>query len=274
MKMHFVDRRSEGDVEEQIAALRHHFKLTTPQLADFLYCGSIYSYRMTKLLKEETGLPVVAYCWDYYSWAHAGNHHDTNNWALYAEFLRDATVIVPSEAQKRLLKELIGVDAHVVRSGVKKRPGPVIDGNFILDPVRYYPEKNRTWAEEAAAELNIPLIHSEHQFTNEEFQELVASCTFMTCAYREASTGGLTLAEGLWLGKPALVSNSPYMGAKDYLGPHGFYFQYDDFEDLKVKMDLLWLERPQVDAKDYFNTELSFDRMAWEIHNVCANSLK
>ena len=56
----------------------------------------------------------------------------------------------------------------------------------------------------------------------------------------EASTGGLTLLEGLQHGKVSLVSNSPYMGAGEYLQDNAYYFQHDDFDDFERKVLDLW----------------------------------
>lgn len=273
MKMHFVENKTEGDSQEQLEALKERFSLSEPETADFIYCASIRSMGWAEVVRGTK--PLVVYCWDYYTWAHEGKHPGEGNWVKYANFLKSADlVIVPSRAQQRLLKELLDLDSHVVRTGIKKREGPVSDNNFILDPVRYYPEENMKWAEEAAKDLGIPLIHSEHSYSAEEFDELIRTCTFMICAYRQASTGGLTLAEGLWLGKPSLVSDSPYMGAVDYLGEYGTYFQFDDFEDLRANMLTLWELRPQVDPIGWYKNELSFARMANEIYTLCEHILK
>ena len=185
--------------------------------------------------------------------------------------LRNNTVIVPSHAQQLRLKELLGVESHVVKTGFPTWDAEVTDEGFILDPVRYYPEENRDWAERAAQELGIPIVHSEHQFSLEEFRKLVSSCTFMTCCYREASTGGLTLGEGLYLGKPSLVSDSPYMGAKDYLGEFGTYFKHDDFEDLKEKMKEMWGQRKKLStdlSRRYIKDNLTYAIMALGIFNI------
>lgn len=270
MNIYFVEKATEGDSVEQITAMRRYFRFTDINSCQAIYCASIDAMNATMLLAKSTDIPIIVYCWDYYKWAHDGCHPGEWDWKEYAKLLKLAKlVIVPSHAQQLRLKELLGLDSVVVRSGVKKYDTRTYDMDFILDPVRYYPEENRTWAEDAAKELGIPIIHSEHAYSKEEFRKLVAMCTFMTCAYREASTGGLTLAEGLWMGKPSLVSNSPYMGARDYLGEYGYYFKYDDFQDLKRIMKWMWDIRPGVDPISYINMQLSFERMAKELYEVC-----
>lgn len=278
MKVYFVEKFSEGDRDQQLEAMRQYMEFVPLAEADVIYCASIVMMSQARAAARQVDKPLVVYCWDYYLWAHKGRHYDGSDWAEYARFLQDADlVIVPSAGQQLRLKELLGIDSVVVCSGILTYEHEVTDGGFILDPVRYYPEENRDWAVEAAKQLGIPLIHSEHQYSQEEFRKLVASCSFMTCAYREASTGGLTLMEGLALGKVSLVSNSPYMGARSYLGDLGRYFQYDDFEDLKAKMLELWRERPTI-AKvdvDAHMQAYTFDAMARGLKEaICAHVLK
>lgn len=262
IKLHFIEKFSEGDTDRQLLAMQKVFEFTGPEEADVFFLASIFKLNEAMSLKAEFKKPIVVYCWDYYLWKHKSDAL----WEKYAIFLRKADlVLVPSTGQQRRLKELLDIDSVVVHTGIPTYEGEVSDGNFILDPVRYYPEENEFWAESAAASLGIPIIHSEHQFTSEEFQELVASCTFLTCAYREASTGGLSLMEGLHLGKPALVSNSPYMGASDYLGKYGTYFQYDNFEDLQDKMWTLWQKRPKIKAGEHLK-QFTYERMG---ENIC-----
>lgn len=270
MNVHFVEKFSEGDRDEQLQAMRNHMTFTTPEKADIILCASIEQMNRALSIRNTTRKPLAVYCWDYYKWAHEGVRTGGNawEWSQYAQMLKEADVVmVPSSGQQLRLKELLGVDAVVVHTGIRTLQSPASDGGFILDPVRYYPEENRTWAEDAAHELSIPIVHSEHQYSESDFKKLIASCSFMICAYREASTGGLTLMEGLSLGKVSLVSNSPYMGARDYVGDLGYYFQYDDFEDLKKQMHMLWTTRPVVGKveRDEHLAKYTFDEMARKI---------
>lgn len=267
-RLHFIENFSEGDTDRQLLAMKEVFEFTKPEEADVFYLASIFKLNEAMSLKAQFKKPVIVYCWDYYLW----KHKSEALWEKYALFLQRADlVLVPSTAQQLRLKELLDLDSVVVHTGIPTYDHPIVDGNFILDPVRYYPEENERWAEQAAQELGIPLIHSEHQFSKEEFESLVASCTFLTCAYREASTGGLSLMEGLYLGKPSLVSNSPYMGAVDYLGKDGYYFQFDDFEDLKKQMKMLWETRPKKDGARL--KEFTYDKMAQNICEAAKNLL-
>lgn len=270
IKLHFVENFSEGDTDRQLLAMQKIFEFVPAEQADVFYLASIFKLQEARRLKSSYYKPIVVYCWDYYLWKHQSDF----TWKQYADFLKEVDLIlVPSRGQQLRLKELLGLESVVVHTGIPIYDCPVTDGNFILDPVRYYPEENQLWAEKAAEELGIPIIHSEHQYNQEEFQKLVASCTFLTCAYREASTGGLSLMEGLYLGKPALVSDSPYMGARDYLGEYGTYFKYDDFEDLKAKMLTLWETRPKLKAEQYVKS-FNYERMGEQICAAIKNLLK
>lgn len=274
--MYFVEKASEGDSGAQITSMREYFDFTTLDQCDVIYCAAIYQMERALLASGSTGKPLIVYCWDYYLWAHEGRHHDGSNWKKYAQMLQSADkVLVPSSGQKLRLQELLDIDADVVLTGFPTYDKKITDKGFILDPLRYYPEEESTWAEKAASELGIPIIHSEHRFSREEFEYLVASCTFLTSCVNEASTGALTLMEGLYLGKPSLVSSSPYMGAKDYLKDYATYFT--GYEDLKEKMKEMFDKRTKLstnETRKYINENLTYGKMAEGIYISCLSTLQ
>lgn len=262
IKLYFVEKFSEGDKDQQLEAMRKYFTFTNLEDCEVIFCASVVTMDTALLARANTHKPLAIYCWDYYLFAHDGRHKGWD-WKRYAQMMAEADMIfVPSSAQQLRLKELLGLESIVVKSGILTYEHEITDGGFILDPLRYYPEEQAKWAEKAAGELGIPIIHSEHQYNEEEFRKLIASCTFMTCCVPEASTGGLSLSEGLWLGKVSLISDSPYQGANDYVGSYAYGFKWDDYEDLKRVMAVLWKYRPTVDAREYMTKELSFDKMA------------
>lgn len=235
-----------------------------------IYNASVTRFKRVLDAKQKAPhAKIVNYCWDYYLWAHEGKH--TLDWRGYAEMLKvcDA-ILVPSKGQQRRLKELLGLDSVVVVTGIDTYDHETSDERFVLDPVRYYEEDPQCyWVRDACKELNIPYLHSNHGFSQEEFRRLVSTCTIMTCGFVEASTGGLSLMEGLFNGKASLVSSSPYMGASDYIGPYGNYFT--DYEDLKVKLDQLFNNPPVLNKDELRNymKAYSFDAMALRILDVC-----
>lgn len=266
IKLYFVEKFSEGDKDQQLEAMRKYFNFVPLEEAEAIFCASVITMGVAITAKKEFNLPLAIYCWDYYLFAHDGTHKGWD-WKRYAELMKEADIIfVPSLAQQLRLKELLSLDSVVVKTGILTYEHEVIDGNFVLDPLRYYPVEQAKWVEQAGAELGIPVIHSEHQYNEAEFRKLVASCTFMTCAVPEASTGGLSLSEGLWLGKVSLISDSPYNGANDYLGEYAYGFIGNSYGDLKRMMALLWQRRPIVDAREYMQKELNFGKMAKELY--------
>jgi len=99
----------------------------------------------------------------------------------------------------------------------------------------------------------------------------------MVCEYMEASTGGLTLIEGLWNGKPALVANSPYQGGVEYLGPFGTYFKWDDRKDFAEKMKQMWENPPEINIpkarkyiKENFSNEIMTKNIAGKLYEIKA----
>lgn len=281
LKLYFVEKFSEGDKDRQLEAMRQYFEFVSLDEADAIFCASVITMEKAILAHNESQKPLAIYCWDYYLFAHDGRHKGWD-WKRYAELMGQADIIfVPSRAQQLRLKELLGLESIVVKTGILTYEHEVTDAGFILDPLRYYPYEQARWPEKAAAELGIPFIHSEHQYSKEEFRNLVASCTFMTCAVPEASTGGLTLSEGLWLGKASLISNSSYQGAKDYLKGWALTFQWDDYEDFKKQMKLLWdkkgfnsFQNSLYIRRDYMTKELSFDKMAKELYENIYSIIK
>jgi len=217
-------------------------------------------------------IPLVTYCWDFYNWAWDGKNKPYD-WVKYRKVLEmSQLVFVPSCAQKLRLKELFNINSVVIHASVQTYEHEVTDGRYVLDPVRNYPDENLGWVEKACEELGISYVHTEHGLSQEEFRDKVSSCSFMTCAYREASTGGLTLIEGLWNGKVSLVSDSPYMGAVDYIGDYGYYFKYDSYDDLKAKIKELWDNTPKVEAREYitkrFTPKVFAKRLEEEIYEL------
>lgn len=272
LRVYFPELQSEGDSDLQTVAMREYMDFVPQYEAEVIYCASIDMMNYALSAKRSTGKPLVTYCWDYYLWAHNNIRKGGNpwDWKRYADMLIHCDLIfVPSAAQQRRLKELLNLDSTVVHTGIRRFEGiDVRDDGFILDPLRYYPEEASGWAEKAANELGIPVVHSEHAYTDDEFRKLLATCSFMTCCVSEASTGGLSLMEGLWLGKPSLVSDSPYQGARDYLGDLGYYFTHDSYDSLVRTMKMIWDRRPTISQatverhmKDY-----SFELMAKNLY--------
>jgi len=233
---------------------------------DVIFNMSAFDYKEAEeLSKKYPHIPVVNYVWDYYKFAHDGKHW-WDDWKGYAEFLKKSNLlIVPSSAQQLRLRELLGLESVVVKTGHKVETMETKDNRYVLDHMRWYPEENEKWIVTACETQYIPVIHPNHKYLESDFKKTIANCTFLACGYIEASTGGLTILEGLWNGKPVLLSNSSYQGGKDYAGEFATYFQYDDYNDCKNKVKEMFENPPKIDiekVRKYISENFSYELMA------------
>lgn len=211
-------------------------------LCDFIYVSTVtcveQAYEAAKLFPH---IPVIIYNWDQYSW------HKTQTgyqWDKFNDLQKLALDIwTPSNAVNLRIEEFLGLGykCHIIKSFARLFDYPkdqIIDKKYVFQVIRNYThDPNFYWAEQACEELNIPLYTNDnHHRSEEEFQKFIAESTLLMCHYDEASTGGLTLIEGYRLGKPVLVCDSPYVGAKDYFGDKAIYFERNNYEDFKNKL--------------------------------------
>jgi hypothetical protein len=103
----------------------------------------------------------------------------------------------------------------------------------------------------------------EHNLPYEEYQDLVASCSFLVNHYQEASTGGLALLEGYYLGKPCLITDSEWNGARDYFGNRATYFRHGSMPNFKHWLRRMWECKPvvQPDHRQWIVQNYSSQRM-------------
>lgn len=141
------------------------------------------------------------------------------------------------------------------------------DDGYALMCLREIPDPWWGVFEECCAELKIPYRCTRHECSYQEYQEAVAHCRFLCAPLYELSTGGLSLMEGYYLGKPVLLSNSEYNGGRDYFGVRASYFKHGDREDFKSALRRMhdWFEtptwgRPDRDEQKQYITENFSDR--------------
>lgn len=213
------------------------------------------------------GVPVWAYMWDCYAWIwepgqegkvqarHPGRPNEYD-YVRYGELLRQARrVWVPSRCTGLRTTQWWGVSNwEVVLSACPWWDYPnVSDGGYALCTLREIPDPYWGRFEKACEELGIPYRMTRHECDYDLYQEYVANCSFLVSPLYELSTGGLTLLEGYRLGKPCLLSDSPWHGGRDYLGGRATYFTHDDERDFRDKLLSMWLEppRPPYDCRDW-----------------------
>lgn len=140
----------------------------------------------------------------------------------------------------------------------------VRDDGYALCALRKIPDPQWGWFERACEELKIPCRSTRHEVSYEEYQRAVAHCRFIVSPLHELSTGGLTLMEGYYHGKPCLLSDSPWHGGKDYMGGRCFYFRDGDYEDFKFKLRWVYDNTPMINlaqARHWITENFSDRRM-------------
>lgn len=214
-----------------------------------IFCGSVYQASTVRpIAANHPQLPVCHYNWDIYPFQVRGDAKDM--WAAYLKDLKTAAEIwVPSYCTVFRTQEFTGRHAIVIKSCVRpwESSAGVRSGKYIVDVMRKYPDVNRHAVVLACMKLGIPCVETDCNLSWDKFKDVIAGARLLVSAYDEASTGGLTLLEGYYHGKPVLLSNSPRNGAVDYFGDRGTYFNYEDPSDLREKIEVLYNSPPQLD---------------------------
>ena len=238
---------------------------------DFLWNASVLRYLVSDVTANKyPNALVINYVWDFYEWAWEGKRkNEIYNWKEYGEYLKGSDEVwCPGEGTAKRLKEYLDIDAVVLHTGVSVEDRKTSDGGYVLNHLREYPEQNFGWAEKACKELGIEYHWPNHGLELEDWKDEIANCRFMICEYMEASTGGLTLLEGLWNGKPSLISDSPYQGGNEYLGPYANTFKWNSYKDCKEQIKKMWDNPPKIDipeARKFIDTNFSQKTFALKI---------
>lgn len=231
-------------------------------------CDFIYLSTVTSTQDFPKNIPLIVYNWDQYGW-----HKEQSGykWDLFNELQhRCIEIWTPSNAVNLRIEEFLGLSnkCYIIKSFARLFDYPkenIKDNRYVFQVVRDYKhDPNFEWAKKACQELNIPFhMDDNHSKSEEDFQKMIAESTLLFCHYDEASTGGLTLIEGHRLGKPILVCDSPYMGAKDYFGNRATYFERNNYEDFKSKLKNMF-DNPQfhnIDECKEFTNQYTVENM-------------
>ncbi len=195
--------------------------------------------RTIKMARKFPNAKLFCYNWDCYDWVLNNPRPKEKNYKKYRELLSQATEIwVPSRCTGIKLTKWWGFENwQTVVSAVPYWDYPdVKDNGYALCCLREIPDVAWGMFERACDELGIPWKATSHQCTYREYQEAVAHCSFLVSPLYELSTGGLSIMEGYYLGKPCLLSDSPWHGGIDYMLDRATYFKHDDYEDFKNKL--------------------------------------
>lgn len=205
--------------------------------------GNHHVFTAELLRLVDTGaVPALYYVWDLYDCNVHGPDHA--GWTHFLSYLKKAArVLLPSQGTVRKLERFTGRSGYVVKAPVSFWPETEAAGSCppelqdgIVDVLRPYNDPNVDLVARGCAELGLKLVASKTAQPWERYVHGILNAKLLVSAYREASTGGLSLLEGYWHGRPVLLSNSPYHGGVDYFGDRATYFQWDDYEDFKAKL--------------------------------------
>lgn len=272
----------EGDVlAEELRKLGIDCQLELTEDCSFIFCGSIWRMNLVKEERQRfPNVPTIHYNWDLYPFQliERPDYQRANPdlWSPYLDELKTCRDIwVPSKCTVDRTREFTDCHSVVIKSSIRPWENlvEVGDDGFAVDVMRKYPDPNRDAAKEACSTVGVPLIETCNELPWDYFKKVICRCRFMISAQFEASTGGLTLLEGLWHGKPSLLSNSPRHGAVDYFGQRSKwvrYFQWDNPLLLSRSIQEMQDNPPKVnveEAREWICNEYSETAMASSMAN-------
>ena len=216
-------------------------------------------------------VPLYCYNWDTYEWVWTNPRPGEYDYDRYGKLLSLAEEIwTPSECTSRRTTQWWGLeDTHVILSSCPRWDwGDTLNRGYILCSLREIPDPHWNWFERACKELGLPYRMTQHECSYPQYKEAVANCRFLVSHLYEASTGGLTLLEGYYHGKPCLISDSPWHGGRDYFGDRATYFDHTSYKNFKIKLQNMYIDPPLPhpdQAKTYVVDNFSDKRMINEM---------
>ena len=285
LKVWFIDffteahrRRNEG---EHLVRLLSRYGVecveTLDDSVDLILNGTVWNIEKCNAGVVRCPKPVVHYNWDIYPFqlgeVEGYERIKGECWPPFLESLRTCRkILVPSACTQDRTFQYTDRRSVVCKTSIRpwNAPCKIEDHGYIVNVMRKYPDPNREAVEDLCRELGIPVVSTGAEAKWEDFQRIICRAKFLVSPYYEASTGGLTLLEGYWHGKPCLLSNSPRMGAIDYMGDRGTYFQWNDRDDLAEKLVRMYKNTPEVDvaeAREWIIQEYSEESFAKRLAN-------
>lgn len=231
--------------EALIPALGVHGVQAVQDKPDAIIVGSISQLsRALEAMEKYPSVPMFAYNWDLYEWSRRSGGYDYKAWGKVLRHSRE--VWHPGPATLKRCKDWYGIGGTVIPTFVPVDHivgADVEDGGYAMMAIRESPDPGRQWFADACGELGIPSFVSDLKLQPWEFKMKLAKATLLVNPLREASTGGLALIEGLSLGKPSLVSASPWNDGAFYLGPYAHKPKIDSYEAFRDELGRMWEER-------------------------------
>lgn len=218
---------------------------------------------------EKRPAKLFCYNWDVYEWVWKNPRPGEYDYKKYGELLNHATEIwVPSVCTGRRTAQWYGLNNWevVLSSAPYWESNDVQDRGYAYCSLREIPDPHWDWFERACKELDLPYKMTQHTASFQDYQRVLAGCRLMVSHCSELSTGGLSLLEGYYLGKPCLLSESEYHGGKDYLGGRAKYFA-PEYESFKHALKWYFMKPPVVssDHKEWVDRNYSEKAMCTRI---------
>ena len=209
---------------------------------------------------------LFCYNWDCYEWVWERPRPGEYDYDRYGELLKTATEIwVPSACTASRTHQWWHLPSKVIFSSAPYWDHSVTPGDYALCTLRRIPDQDWDLFEQACESLGIPYRMTNHEATYAKYQKEVAGCKFLVSHLYEASTGGLSLLEGYYLGKPVLISSSSWNGANEYFQGRGTRFTSIPklkLDGLKAAIDIFYTNAaPQVEP----------DHKQWVIDNFSSS---
>lgn len=231
---------------------------------DGIFCGSIFTFPKVQTAKRRgLAAPVVHYNWDVYPSVIADN---PRRWMPYLMELQTcAGMLVPTSVVVKRTMEHVQIKRwSVVAPPVHPWDAEASDCGYILNVMRRYTDQGFGMLERVCRERGFQYRQLDaHNLSDEQFHATVAGASVLVSPSYDASTGGLTLLEGYRLGKPVLVSDSPYNGAKELFGSRCATYRWNSESDLAEKLKAPLPAAP--DAKQWVESRFSDERFAMEV---------
>jgi hypothetical protein len=192
-------------------------------------------------------VPLITYNWDWYDLI----NKKVEGWTRFVDLMKESKEVwSSSEITAKKCEKEIGIKSkHWFYAYIlpEEWEGEKRDDGYIIQASRNDWYKRFDWYDSAAKELDIPhkAFHPKEN-PRKDYIEAIKHCSFVVCCSLEESIGTLSVMEGVYCRKPALIAD--FDGATEVWGnsPDIVYFKKDDYEDLKKQMKWLWENKDKV----------------------------
>jgi hypothetical protein len=208
---------------------------------------------------------LFCYHWDCYEWVWSNPRPGEYDYARYGKLLAHATEIwVPSECTRMRTFQWWSLESVVVKTSVPYWEHETTKGDYVLCTLRKIPDRHWDSFEWACKEAGLPYKMLNHELSYTDYQKEVANCRFLVSHLYEASTGGLSLLEGYYLGKPVLIHSSLWNGANEYF--YGRQHRYQHVDCMPKLLELVWEHTPvEPDHRQFVTEHYSSETMVSQI---------